>query len=113
MRELRTEEGWPISTKQTGNPTLPVGVYVLEEDRQTPAHDRRIPDPVRREALRRDNYTCQNCGWSPHIWNRSDPRFLELHHKQHHAAGGTNELDNLVTLCNVCHDDLHRRTQAT
>ena len=32
VRELRTEEGWPIATKNTGRDDLPVGVYVLEED---------------------------------------------------------------------------------
>lgn len=31
VRELRTEEGWPIVTKNTGRDDLPVGVYVLEK----------------------------------------------------------------------------------
>ncbi len=109
VRELRTEEGWPISTKMSGNPSLPVGVYVLEVDRQAPAHDRHISDAVRRHAMQRDGYACRNCGWSHGLWNSSDPRFLELHHKKHHADGGSNELENLVTLCNVCHDQLHKR----
>lgn len=109
VRELRTEYGWPITTKASGNPTLPVGVYVLEQDRQTPAHDRHIPDHVRREVLRRDGYQCQNpqCGWTHAEWNRSDPRFLEVHHVVHHAHGGKNDLENLVTYCNICHDRLH------
>ena len=109
VRELRTEEGWPVVTKNTGRPDLPVGVYVLEEDRQLPAHDRQIPDPVRREVLRRDDYRCKNCEWSHNLWNPSDPRHLELHHKEHHARGGSNEPENLISLCNVCHDDVHRR----
>jgi hypothetical protein len=108
IRELRTEDGWPITTKQSGNPTLPIGVYVLEMDRQTPNHDRRIPDPIRREALRRDNYKCRRCGWSYEIWNPSDPRFLELHHILHHVKGGGYEMENLITYCNICHDDVHR-----
>ena len=33
VRELRTEDGWPIVTRNTGRNNLPVGVYVLEEDR--------------------------------------------------------------------------------
>jgi hypothetical protein len=107
-RELRTEDGWPISTKMSGNPSLPVGVYLLEEDRQAPAHDRHIPDGTRRAALRRDDYECQQCGWTHELWNPSDPRFLELHHKVHHADGGSNELDNLITYCNVCHDEVHK-----
>jgi hypothetical protein len=108
VRELRTEDGFPISTKMSGNPHLGVGVYVLEQDRQTPKHDRSIPDPLRREVLRRDQYECTSCGWSHIDWNRSDPRFLEIHHVQHHARGGRSEQENLITLCNVCHDEVHR-----
>lgn len=106
-RELRTEEGWPLVTRQSGNPKLPIGVYVLEEDRQAPAHDRNINDATRRRALQRDRYACRKCGWTYDDWNPSDPRFLELHHVVHHVAGGSNELDNLHTLCNVCHDEVH------
>ena len=47
VRELRTEFGWPVATKTTGNPELPMGVYVLQADRQSPEHDRDIPDEVR------------------------------------------------------------------
>ena len=108
IRELRTEEGWPISTKQSGNPTLPIGVFVLERDRQTPQHDRRISDPKRREILRRDNCKCCKCEWSHSIWNPSDPRFLEIHHIRPHSKGGESDSDNLITYCNICHDIIHR-----
>ena len=46
VRELRTEYGWLVTTKFTGRPELAVGSYVLEQDRQLPVHDRRIPDRV-------------------------------------------------------------------
>ncbi|MCI5192540.1 MAG: HNH endonuclease [Candidatus Electrothrix sp. AU1_5] len=108
VRELRTEYGWPIVTQNTGRPDLEVGVYLLEADRQSPEHDRRIPDPVKRNVLRRDRYTCTACAWSHEEWNRSDPRHLELHHQKIHAEGGENTENNLVTLCTVCHDDIHR-----
>lgn len=108
VRELRTEYGWPIVTKTTGRPDLDVGIYVLQADRQSPEHDRNIPDDIRREALRRDGYKCQACGWSHDEWNPSDPRHLELHHKKHHAKGGKNTKENLKTLCTVCHDKVHR-----
>lgn len=109
-RELRTEYGWPVVTKTSGRPDLPVGVYVLENDRQAPEHDRKIKDDVRRKVLRRDDYTCQyeGCGWHHDLWNRSDPRHLEVHHLEHHAKGGSNEAENLITYCNVCHDVVHR-----
>jgi len=109
VRELRTEHGWPIATKTTGRPDLGVGVYVLQADRQSPEHDRSIPDDVRREVLRRDGYKCRSCAWSHDEWNPSDPRHLELHHIEHHAKGGANVEENLKTLCTVCHDKVHRQ----
>ncbi|HDS9641885.1 TPA: HNH endonuclease [Klebsiella aerogenes] len=109
-RELRTEDGWPIATKNSGRPELEVGAYLLEEDRQAEVHDRKIPDPVRVAVFERDHHTCRNCGWSHARKTANDPRtFLELHHIEHHADGGENTLDNLITLCNVCHDEVHRR----
>jgi hypothetical protein len=50
-RELRTEDGWPISTKMSGNPSLAMGEYILEEDRQAPTHDRHINEATRRESF--------------------------------------------------------------
>ena len=109
VRELRTEQGWPILTKSSGRPDLGIGAYVLESVRQSPAHDRKISDEVRSAVLMRDKYGCQNCGWNRELWNKSDPRHLELHHKKHHAKGGDNSAENLITLCTVCHDAIHRK----
>ena len=110
VRELRTEEGWPIVTKNSGRDDLPVGVYVLEEDRQTYEHDRAIPDPVRVAVLQRDGFKCVECGWNRAMLSPDDPRkMLELHHKRHHKDKGENTVDNLITLCNVDHDEIHRR----
>jgi len=109
VRELRTEYGWPIVTKNTGRPDLEIGVYLLEADRQSPEHDRSIPDPIKRKILRRDNYQCAICNWSHKEWNRSDPRHLEPHHKQAHMQGGANTEDNIITVCTICHDEIHRK----
>jgi hypothetical protein len=108
VRELRTEYGWPVVTQNTGRPDLEVGIYLLEADRQSPEHDRYIPDPVKRQVLRRDGYQCSNCKWSHQDGNRSDPRHLELHHKKPHVKGGKNTESNLITLCTICHDETHR-----
>ncbi|WP_426447296.1 HNH endonuclease [Siccibacter colletis] len=109
-RELRTEDGWPIVTKNSGRPELEVGTYLLEEDRQAEVHDRKIPDSVRVAVLERDHHACRNCHWSHAHKIANDPRnFLELHHIEHHANGGENTLNNLITLCNVCHDEVHRQ----
>jgi len=109
IRELRTEDGWPIVTKNTGRDDLPVGVYVLEEDRQAYEHDRIITDKVRVAVLERDIFKCVECGWDRTRLSKEDPRkMLELHHIKQHKDGGDNIEENLVTLCNVCHDDAHR-----
>lgn len=110
VRELRTEEGWPIVTRVTGMPSLTIGTYLLEEDRQAEVHDRKIPDPVRVKVLERDNFCCRCCGWSPEKANSADRyrTLLELHHIEHHVKGGENTAENLITLCNICHDEVHR-----
>lgn len=112
VRELRTEFGWPVHTKNSGRPDLAIGDYVLEEDRQAPEHDRKIPDTVRVEVLGRDKYRCTVCHWDQTQLHPGDPRhMLELHHIHPHAEGGPNEKDNLITLCNVHHDEIHRNMQ--
>jgi len=108
-RELRTEDGWPIYTRMQGRSDLDVGEYLLEEDRQAPAHDRNISDDVRVKVLVRDKFSCTFCGWKRDDLSRDDPRkFLELHHLTEHVSGGENTLGNLTTLCNVHHDQVHR-----
>lgn len=107
VRELRTEQGWPVLTRNNGRPDLPVGTYLLEADRQAPKHDRKIPDSVRRAVLRRDEYMCVRCGWTRKLWNPDDARHLEAHHLERHVDGGKNVEDNLITVCNVCHDRIH------
>jgi HNH endonuclease len=109
VRELRTEQGWPIVTKNSGRDDLAIGVYVLEEDRQTYEHDRTIPDPVRVAVLQRDGFKCVKCGWNRSRLSPDDPRkMLELHHVRHHKDKGENTVENLITLCNVHHDEEHR-----
>lgn len=108
LRELRTEQGWPVQTRMQGRLDLPVGSYVLVEDRQAPPHDRKISDSVWSEVLKRDQFRCRYCGWSKVDGHPHDRKqFLELHHLIDHAARGQNTAGNLVTLCNVDHDDVH------
>lgn len=108
-RELRTEDGWPVVTRLSGDPSMPPGTYKLAEDKQSEPHDRHISESVRREVMRRDGARCQwrGCGW-PEGFPESDHRFLEVHHIVHHVEGGENTADNLVTLCNIHHDEVHR-----
>lgn len=109
VRELRTEYGWPVVTKHSGRPELPVGTYLLESDRQAPPHDRKISDDDRLAVLRRDSYQCRRCGWSQAEYSRALPRHLELHHIIKHQLRGENTPGNLIILCTTCHDDWHRK----
>ena len=57
----------------------------------------------RREAvLHRDNYTCQCCG-------KKNCR-LEVHHIKFRSNGGTDDEENLITLCEDCHKGVHAGT---
>jgi 5-methylcytosine-specific restriction endonuclease McrA len=53
--------------------------------------------------LSRDNYTCQYCK------NKRKDTHLQVHHIQAQSNGGSNQPNNLITLCSTCHDDLHKK----
>jgi len=59
---------------------------------------------IRDRVRRRDDHTCQRCGFSA---NKETEHHLEVHHITPRAEGGTNALDNLTTICEVCHDEIH------
>jgi len=59
----------------------------------------------RREAIIRDDYTCQDCG---DVGGPEGDTNLEVHHKTPVSEGGSNSLDNLITLCKSCHNHRHR-----
>lgn len=111
VRDLRLQKGWRIFGHHTGRPDLGVTEYVLESLEQLPPHDRYISDAVYEQVLERDDYNCKKagCGWSPSKRVQGSRRqFLEVHHRQLHSRRGSNDADNLVALCNMHHDEVHR-----
>lgn len=60
----------------------------------------------RRECYARDGWTCQDCG--VHC-TKSGPTRIQAHHVVRRRDGGTNDLENLVTLCVTCHTSRERR----
>ena len=52
--------------------------------------------------LNRDNYTCQYCK------GKHKDSKLEVHHIIFRSNGGSDEAENLITLCKTCHDNLHK-----
>ena len=108
VRELRTEQGFPIATMFTGRPDLKMSEYVLESsDRVAEPHDRKIPFEIQKAVYERAVNKCENCGWCHERWLKSDPRILEIHHIKKHVEGGKNTMENLVVLCSKCHDEIH------
>jgi hypothetical protein len=56
---------------------------------------------VKQFVLFRDGYSCQKCSGK-----KKDNR-LHVHHIVFRSKGGTNSPDNLITLCETCHENLH------
>ena len=56
----------------------------------------------RSAVLHRDNYTCQCCG-------KKNCR-LDVHHIKFRSNGGTDDEENLITLCEDCHKGVHAGT---
>ena len=52
----------------------------------------------RENIIKRDNYRCATCGQNVN---------LEIHHVVHRSKGGTDEPENLITLCSLCHYKIH------
>src|SRR5574344_398443 len=52
-------------------------------------------------VLNRDGYTCQCCN------SKHKDHKLEVHHIIYRSQGGSDEEDNLITLCHTCHKALH------
>ena len=53
---------------------------------------------LRQRVLERDGWRCQNCGSS---------KDLHLHHQVKRSRLGNDALDNLITLCALCHKRQH------
>lgn len=57
---------------------------------------------TREKVLFRDNHICQACS------GKSKDSKLEVHHIIFRSNGGSDEEDNLITLCKTCHDKVHK-----
>ena len=56
---------------------------------------------VRGYVLFRDNHTCQHCK------GKSKDKILNVHHIESRKTGGDSP-NNLITLCETCHNDYHK-----
>lgn len=54
---------------------------------------------LKKSVLKRDRYRCTRCG--------ANNMKLHVHHVRSLSKGGTNRLNNLTTLCEYCHGQIH------
>ena len=75
-------------------------VVVEEAADRVPVNPETVPGWLRRLVVHRDGGRCRypGCGHT---------RWLQVHHIQHWAQGGTTNLDNLILLCSFHHRFVH------
>ncbi len=57
---------------------------------------------LREQTLKRDGYRCRVC-------NKGKKAVLQVHHRTYERFGGNEELDDLTTLCEGCHELFHSK----
>ncbi len=55
---------------------------------------------LHRQVLERDAWRCQICGGMQN---------LQVHHLKFRSQSGTDEAQNLITLCAGCHEGMHSK----
>lgn len=106
VRELRTEEGYPILTHNDRSELKP-GQYLLETGKPQPAFERAISKETRAFVLDRNGFTCQQCGavaGEPHAYDPTRKTRLHIGHVIDKSAGGTDDPSNLRALCSICNE---------
>lgn len=108
IRELRDEEGMQIESHRDRHDLKP-GEYILESLDRNLVVARAVSPQLRIEILARDGYSCVLCGANAGDPNPLNPkRKVQLHvdHEIPLSQHGSNNPDNLRTLCSVCNQGL-------
>lgn len=95
--------------KHIGNVLTGLNAPILDDDLRPEPKPKKVPKKknqfkyqyvqVRPLILERDSYTCQKCG---------SKDYLEVNHIIPKSKGGTNDTNNLITLCDLCHAEEHK-----
>ena len=105
VRELRSEERWPIESNND-NADLKPGQYRLTGDPPMPGDyviGRRVSQTQRYRILQRNGYTCQACGAGVGDFTDDErPVKLVIDHIQAYSHGGRESDANLRVLCQAC-----------
>ena len=107
LRELRSDEGWKISSHRDRTDLKP-GQYILEEPPPEPGQykfSKPISANLRALVLERNGYTCVMCGIGAGELNDFGRRtVLHVGHIVDKSHGGNDELSNLRALCARCNE---------
>ena len=104
IRELRDEEGMQIQSHHDAV-DLKSNEYRLATLARLPAISRGISPQRRNEILERNGFTCHQCGagaGDPDPFNPQRKVRLHVDHIIPLTQGGTDDDDNLRTLCSSC-----------
>lgn len=107
LRELRTDEGWPIAS-HLDDESLRPGEYLLTAEPPPPGEyrfSRQISGALRAQVLERNGYTCQMCGTGAGERYDDDPTRkarLQIGHSVDHVHHGPATPGNLRALCARC-----------
>lgn len=75
----------------------------FEPNRQDWKHRERLDPALRKAVLARDNNTCKCCG----LEGQEYLEVFDVHHINEVYLGGDDSMENLVTVCTVCHKLVH------
>lgn len=102
IKQYASELGIDISG-QTNLLTNAVSTKLQKEfGGQEPKRQRTLTNSIKIEIFKRDNYTCQECG-------AGREAKLHVHHIMPFSRGGSDEMSNLITLCESCNQAIGNR----
>ncbi len=107
IRELRQEEGWDVQSIRD-NPGLKQDEYLLTTyppDQKSVRFSRRVSHRLRAAVFVRNHSICRLCGLAAGD-SYEDGRVVTLHvdHIVPKQEGGTDDMENLRTLCSRCNE---------
>ena len=79
------------------------GIDGFESHKQDYKHRERLDPALRKAVLARDKNTCQCCG----LEGQEYLEVFDVHHKVEVYLGGSDDIDNLITVCVCCHKLIH------
>lgn len=62
-------------------------------------------------VIKRDNFKCQFCKGKQRMLKQLPPNELDCHHIIPQALGGTDDLENLITICKNCHQKENKKLE--